>query len=372
MAVRGGASYKKHYNADWEKESEFKVWLTRTEEKLVMKGHGEAFCKLCSTSIRAHRTDLLWHRKTAKHVQKESAVVDRRGRLQPTIVQVVGNQYHSDSVFHNVDAAAAGKTKLKENDLKLACYIACHSSIKSIDHLGELLRETGEGSKLADLRLHRTKCSKLILKILGPSMQQERLDDLGQGYYSVIVDESTDVSVKNYMAVIIRYYSFNKKEMVIDFVGLIQLNRATAEALYEAFTNFMKSRGFDLRRCIGLGTDGAPALCGCNHSMYTLLKQNECPNTSLVRCICHSLDKCTPYATPKAPPMLVKLAATRWLSWGNAVARVLQQFEVLRELFKAEAPSCHSAQIITQLYHPTHQLYLTFLKPVLLDINSHN
>lgn len=205
---------------------------------------------------------------------------------------------------------------MKEIDLKLAVYIACHTSIKSIDHLGELLKELGEGSKLASLRLHRTKCSQIILKILSPAMLDELLADLGEGFYSVIVDESTDNTVKNYMAVMIRYYSYKKKKMVVDFLGLIPLNRTTADALYAAFTNFMTSRGFVLRRCIGLGTDGAPSLCGCNHSLYTLLKQNDCPLLCLIRCVCHSLDKCASYASKDLPQQLEFLLreTTNWFA----------------------------------------------------------
>ena len=48
-----------------------------------------------------------------------------------------------------------------------------------------------------------------------------------------------------------------------------------------------------------------------------------------------------------------RLSATRWLAWENAVARVPQQFQVLKQLFRTEAPTCHSAQNLSKLYHCT-------------------
>lgn len=90
-------------------------------------------------------------------------------------------------------------------DLKLAIHIASHSAIRSMDHLGELLKVFGKGSCLENLRMHRTKCAKLILNVISPSIIEELVSDIGDKRYSLIVDESTDISVSKYMAYCIRY-----------------------------------------------------------------------------------------------------------------------------------------------------------------------
>jgi len=76
----------------------------------------------------------------------------------------------------------------------LAFHIATHSSIRSIDHLGEMLKVFGKGSKLENFKKHRTKCSKLILNVLSPAIIEDLITDIGDIRYSSIVDESTDVS----------------------------------------------------------------------------------------------------------------------------------------------------------------------------------
>lgn len=48
-------------------------WLTRTPEELVMKGKGEAYCKLCLSPLRAHKTDLEKHMKSKVHIEHENA-----------------------------------------------------------------------------------------------------------------------------------------------------------------------------------------------------------------------------------------------------------------------------------------------------------
>ncbi|KAE8740949.1 hypothetical protein FOCC_FOCC013523, partial [Frankliniella occidentalis] len=99
----------------------------------------EAWCKACRCPLRAHKTDLERHTTTDKHVQAFAALPTRSNSFAET-------------------------QKSKVIDMKLAVHVACHSSVKTIDHLGEILKEVGQGSGLASLKLHRTKCSKIITK----------------------------------------------------------------------------------------------------------------------------------------------------------------------------------------------------------------
>lgn len=57
-------------------------------------------------------------------------------------------------------------TSVKISELKLAAHIACHSSVNTIDHLAELVRDIS----CKEIALHRTKCTALVNKVLGPCM----------------------------------------------------------------------------------------------------------------------------------------------------------------------------------------------------------
>lgn len=162
----------------------------------------------------------------------------------------------------------------KKDDLKLSVFMAMHGSIKSIDHLTETLKELSCGSDLDKIRLHRTKCSKLITNVVAPSLLTELIHDVGENPFYIILDESTDITDVKYMAYCIRYFSVAQKSIVTDFLGFAEVERATAEDLHSNFIEFMKKVNLNLKNhLVGLGTDGASNLCEVKKSLYTLLKK---------------------------------------------------------------------------------------------------
>ncbi|XP_076039234.1 uncharacterized protein LOC143024321 [Oratosquilla oratoria] len=58
-----------------------------------------------------------------------------------------------------------------------------------------------------NLRLHRTKCSALIKKVISPTLLNEQAEDLKMSPFSVIIDESTDIACEKHLCVCVRYYS---------------------------------------------------------------------------------------------------------------------------------------------------------------------
>lgn len=68
----------------------------------------------------------------------------------------------------------------------------------------------GKGSELENLKLHRTKCSKLISKVIAPGLYYELKNDIKDKKFSILVDESTDVSCGKYMCVVLKYFSSSK------------------------------------------------------------------------------------------------------------------------------------------------------------------
>lgn len=297
----------------------------------------------------------------------------------------------------------------KTSDIKLTLYIAAHSSIKSIDHLSELLKNIGKGSKLAGLRLHRTKCSKLILDVVAPGMMKELLYDIGDRDYSLILDESTDVSTIKYIAYCVRYFSQKQNKIVTDFLGFNEVGDATAESLYNDFMKFISETGLKLENLIGIGTDGASNLCGCNKSLYTLLK-NRVPKLQLIKCSCHSLNLASSRACEELPSTLefllretrnwfshsplrqmtysalytrvnagakpsklVQLSNTRWLAWTDAVSVNIKQWDELKEFFgkisKKITEKCYTARTLVEMYEDdTNYLYLLILDGILREV----
>jgi len=299
----------------------------------------------------------------------------------------------------------------KIRDLKLAMFIANHSAIRSVDHLGELLKHIGD-SQFSDLELHRTKCSKLIMNVIAPVFLNELIEDIGTSSYSIILDESTDIGTNKYMAFCVRYYSCSQLDIITDFLGFVEIEKATSEILKTVFLEFLEKSKLNIQNLIGIGTDGASNLCGKNKSLFTLLKE-IIPHLQLIKCVCHSLNICASNACDelpssleflvreirswfshsslrqlryrdlfqtlyegKQPPRIVQLSTTRWLAWYGCIKSVLDQWLPLKMHFNLISKSkegCYTSRTLSDMINDdTHLLYLLFLKPVLYEVTQVN
>ncbi|XP_018324950.1 uncharacterized protein LOC108736862 [Agrilus planipennis] len=148
----------------------------------------------------------------------------------------------------------------------MVLYTASHSSVRSIDHLSEVLKELGKGSQLEKLRLHPSKAAKLIVNVVAPVMLEELIIDIGEQDYSIILDESTDVSTIKYMAYCVRYISRSLDQFVTDFLGFAEVFTATAENYCNV--QLMKCSCHSLSLCGSKASDELPA------SVEFLLKES--------------------------------------------------------------------------------------------------
>ncbi|KAK3918791.1 Zinc finger MYM-type protein 1, partial [Frankliniella fusca] len=366
-------------------------WLEANSEENVMKGQPEAYCKACEKPLRAQHADLLKHSKTGVHKSKAAGF---NRSTQPSL--------------HNYGCVEVSEP-VKHAEMKLAVFVAAHASVKTMDHLGELLSELGKGSPLANVKCHRTKCSKLIQNVVAPEYQKELLEDIGNAPYALITDEVTDLQVCKFMGVCVRYFSRSKKEMVTDFLGLIPVLDCTGQGLANSLKEYLKSIGLPLKRLMAVGVDGASNMCGPHNSFFTHLR-TEVPNLQLFKCVCHSIDKCAQHAFDalpndvaslindtnnwfahsakrwgeyeayyktinggKKPKKLMSLSKTRWLVWVPCSEIVLNQWHELRGFFlmKAEgAMGDKKAKEIVKLYSTSNNLYLLFLQHVLQGVQT--
>lgn len=127
------AKYGKKYTKEWESENGIKEWIER-----VAGDDTKAFCRYCKTEIRAHHSDLQNHSKTEKHIRNAVPFSSCRVR----------------TLFDSGITTVRIDRSVKLAELKMAAHIACHSSILTVDHLGELVGEIAQKDiKLQDKML---------------------------------------------------------------------------------------------------------------------------------------------------------------------------------------------------------------------------
>ncbi|XP_068225554.1 uncharacterized protein [Palaemon carinicauda] len=380
------AKYNKGFQHSWLKDPIFEKWI---EE--VKSDANKAYCKLCKSELRAHKADLKKHSDSVKHKQNMSKISSKQSLK--TMDYFTGD-------------------KVTRLELQLSAYIACHSSIRSIDHLCDILKKDMPCSSSSEnIRLHRTKCTAIIKKVLSPVLLKEIVADIKDSAFSLIIDESTDIACIKHLCVCVCYYSSLHNKIVSQFLGLIPVTSTTAEALHQHIKDYFQEIGVDLNKCFAIATDGAQNLCGCHHSAYMLMKK-DIPNLILLKCTCHSLHLACSHASEempscidyilretynwfhrsalrredymkiykpihdgKDPLQLIPLSGTRWLARSNSVKRVLDQWDALKTHFQFAASSCDkyvSRELYSMYSDHKNELYLTFLRPILNDFERIN
>jgi len=72
---------------------------------------------------------------------------------------------------------------VKRAEIEISATIACHCSVMTIDHPGEILVRHGSGSCLGSMKLHRTKCAAIIKKCIAPALKEELKKDISDKKY---------------------------------------------------------------------------------------------------------------------------------------------------------------------------------------------
>ncbi|XP_021737544.1 zinc finger MYM-type protein 1-like [Chenopodium quinoa] len=106
-------------------------------------------------------------------------------------------------------------------------------------------------------------CSKETTRLL--------VDDIGDDYFGILADESSDVSQKEQMALCLRYVN-NKGKITERFLGIVHVKDTTALSLKSAIKSFLMEYSLSLSRARGQGYDGASNMRGeINDQLASLL-----------------------------------------------------------------------------------------------------
>ncbi|KAI4467164.1 hypothetical protein MML48_2g00016134 [Holotrichia oblita] len=142
----------------WLKMEEFQKWITKS--KNTKKGHELAFCQLCHCDITAHKTDLVRHSKSEKHILNER--------------QVASNEKVKNITFFSEDDS------VKRAEIKLAAFLASNNlPFIMMDTLSPLCSNLFPDSKIASkLAIRRTKSTMVVRHCLGEVFQKNLIDIL--------------------------------------------------------------------------------------------------------------------------------------------------------------------------------------------------
>ena len=127
----------------------------------------------------------------------------------------------------------------------------------------------------------KTHLSSKTAKYTSPGIQNEILDIMAQTilgdicgeisqsvWYSIMVDESKDMSGNEQLSVVVRYLYDNSIHE--EFLGFIRLHELNAEYLKNSICTLLMSCGIEMKNCVGQTYDGASVMSGNIAGVQTL------------------------------------------------------------------------------------------------------
>ncbi|XP_044570417.1 uncharacterized protein LOC6493163 isoform X3 [Drosophila ananassae] len=279
--------YTQKFRDAWLQASEFKAWIRKDETDLT-----KAYCSYCKCSIKTKLFDLRAHAETKKHISASSCF----------------------SQSNKISFSRMPK-KQTEQEAALCLFIAEHTAIAQIDHLSRLcVHNFGACPSAAKIRLGRTKCTSIINNVLAQHFDEDLTADIGDSNYSLLLDESTDVSVTKLVGVAINYFSVKCGAIVSTFLSLIPIESGDAVSIAEGVRQELVRLKININKMVGIGTDNASVMTGVKRSVYTELKK-DVPSLILIKCVCHSVQLSVNHACAKCLPDQLEFLIHDTYSW---------------------------------------------------------
>ena len=171
--------YVQKFRRQWLSNPELEKWLV---EKKQGEGKSVPQCKYCQFILPPKLSDLKSHSKTKKHLTHAEPFSHARQVVLPFLLKKVSSE-------------------IQLTEGKMALFIATR------DHLNNLCFKCFRNSKIASqIHVLRSKCSSVIKSVLYPHIMSEIRSAVRNSYYSLLIDESTDITANKYLGIAIIYY----------------------------------------------------------------------------------------------------------------------------------------------------------------------
>lgn len=348
--------YTQSFKEEWLKDPELKDWVAQDKSDKE-----SSYCKCCKTTFKnANKHMLLKHKESVKHKNAFKA-----SKSSNDISLLLAKQANPET--------SKTRTQIAKSELFIAAFFVEHNvPAACMDHFMPLLQRVCPDSNIAEqLSMKRTKLSYIIEDGIA-SHEKDLISEVCRTQkFSVIIDESTDISVTQILAIVVRYFDVKKEDVTDALFDTVTVEDGTALGLYTALKSVMAERNVPMHNIIGFGSDNCSSMMGTKNGFQKLLK-DDVPSVFIMGCVCHSFALCASHAVSVLPSYLEaflkditsyfsrsskrqrdftliqevvesvmhkipKLSQTRWLSRENVITVILEQYDALVLYFQSEA-----------------------------------
>lgn len=203
-------------------------WKTRYT--WLQNKNGSSYCNICEKFIVGGLTHLQRHGKSIYHQKRVRAcakTTDVQKLLRP-----------------------AGDFK-RSAELKMVMFVAEHNlPFRILEHLPKLVSSMCPDSEVAkSIKCSRTKGTELVCTHCAPEDLANICRLLQKRKYSLVIDETTDISTSKCLAVVVRV--FDDYSIKDKFLTLLKVENATAEGLLTSLLCFFKENNISINNMIG-------------------------------------------------------------------------------------------------------------------------
>ncbi|XP_008189985.1 uncharacterized protein LOC103311924 [Acyrthosiphon pisum] len=177
-------AYTHKYQTAWESNAKFCKWISVSK-----KGDSHFHCRTCACDCKGGISAVQKHNSSKKHIELSSnAKVDSVFNMPSMIKQ--------KAVLKNI----------KETEIRIASFVVEHNiPINVSDHIVSLINSIQLQPKyLAKLTCDRTKCTAIINNVIAITGFEDLVNYLKTNKFSLLVDESTDISSVKNLAMVVR------------------------------------------------------------------------------------------------------------------------------------------------------------------------
>lgn len=152
-------------------------------------------------------------------------------------------------------------------------------SLSMAPRLVNLTKELArDPSALSKLSMSRASATYKLTYGLGKSMKEETIEDVGDNFYSLNMDEATSSNHEKVLTVLISYFSNKRERVVVQHLGSVSLLRGTSAQVVEALDKMLNKNGLQWSRCLSILMDSCNVMRGVRGGVELTIRQEKAPH----------------------------------------------------------------------------------------------
>ncbi|KAI4885082.1 hypothetical protein NFI96_006058 [Prochilodus magdalenae] len=282
------------------KDEEYRTFQEEwTEEFAFVERAGSAVCLICNDKIASMKRSNIKRHFDTRHTtfaSKYPAGDSRKKACQELLCRVQASQQQLRVWTQQGDwnsASFAGALAIVRNGKPFTD--GEYAKTFMLDVANELFDDFSDKDKIIkrikDMPLSaRTVHDRTIM--MANQIEATQVKDINAApFFSLALDESTDVSHLSQFSVIARYVVGDTVRE--ESLAVLPMKGTTrGEDLFKSFTEFAKEKNLPMDKLISVCTDGAPCMVGKNRGFVALLREYEKRPILSFHCILHQEALC--------------------------------------------------------------------------------